>query len=154
MKKLITCICFLFFLAMNNSSADEGPTFLNIGIKLGYTLGNNGGFTYGFEVSYTKFYTPCIVGTVFDIDFLEKMTKYHLGLEATSIITAGLCIGPTLIVEEGTKDIGLSIIPYGGILLYPYFNYTIRFSKPSLFEVGTYIKLSAPLSGDARLWED
>lgn len=154
MRKLFsTAVVFITILCTSPNLFSQGNSvFLNPGIKLGYTYGENGGFTYGFELSVTSNVLPdeptLCYGVVFDIDFNKHWTKIHFGAEG-NLITLGLDIGPTLLIQNGTTTLGFSIIPYCGALLYLYYNYSY-FGKNMLAmsELGMYLKYHTPIIGE------
>jgi len=130
--------------------AQNATTFLNPGIKLGYTFGDNGGFTYGAEISYVWMIRPehssgagASIGPVLDIDFLPRMSRIHLGIETAyavgGLVAVGVCGGPTILFKDGDDYWGYSVIPFIGALMYPYFNYTSVGELRST-EVGGYLK--------------
>ncbi len=59
----------------------------------------------------------------------------HLGVEAVAV--AGIDVGPTLVFESGTQDLGQGITLFIGAVLYPYYSYTLRSNKRSdIHELG------------------
>ncbi len=133
---------FLVFLLLNpdNLFSQQENIFINPGVKFGYTFGQNGGFTWGLELSLTSFDTfdGVSYGAVIDVDFWNGRRKIHLGAEM-SYIYAGLCVGPTWITENGKTNAGYSIIPFAGAMIYPYYNFT-KVGDVMFSEVGTYAK--------------
>lgn len=133
---------------------------INPGIKLGYTFGPQGGFTYGFEVSYTSTAAVdgVIRGAVVDLEQCKDLTMLHLGVEWTdighggnAIPWPGVCIGPSFLWGNEEKgELALSIIPYFGVIAYPYFEYTIRPTGSDLFQIGTYLKV--PIAPAGPIW--
>ena len=123
----------------------SSQTVVSPGMKLGHTFGENGGFTWGFEVSITSFTHPPYYGGVVDIDFCKERTKLHIGFQASLI--AGASIGPTWIWEDRQQDVGFSVIPFAGVFLYPYYAYTVRPEKPDLQEIGSYLKIPIAING-------
>ena len=123
----------------------SGQVVLNPGLKLGYTFGETGGFTWGFEVSITGGDGPWYGGVV-DIDFCKERTKLHVGFQGSMVV--GASIGPAWIWENEEKDIGLSVIPFAGFMLYPYYAFTLRAKKPDIHEVGGYLKIPMAIRGD------
>ncbi len=117
---------------------------LNPGIKLGHTFGENGGFTWGLEVSLTSGDGPWFGGVV-DIDFCKERTKFHIGFQGSMI--AGASLGPTFIVEKGETDVGISVVPFAGAILYPYYAFTLRPKKSVIHEAGGFLKVPIAVSG-------
>jgi hypothetical protein len=115
------------------------------GIKLGYNFSAHGGFTYGIELSYVNLveggvFTPLGLlsyGPVLNIDRFNKITRIHLGIEAASLI--GVCVGPTLVINDNKFTWGYSVIPFVGLFVYLYYNYTYVEGK-RFEEIGTYLK--------------
>ena len=139
----------LVVLILANFAFANAQTTLSIfspGIKLGYTFGDPGGFTYGVELSYVEMvnHQPYhglpygfSYGPVFNLDRFDGVTRLHLGFE--TVLGVGLCIGPTLVIQDGRQHWGYSVIPFIGLIVYPYYNFTsagdFRFN-----EVGSYLK--------------
>ena len=130
--------------------------FLSPGVKLGYTFGPSGGFTYGFEVSYVVWSKEdYIYGLVIDWDRCGKRTKLHIGGEIG--IIAGIDVGPTLIWEQGEAgaEPGVTLTPYfGAIVPYVFYSYTYRLERgTSINELGGFLKV--PISvGKPFEWID
>ncbi|MBI3259434.1 MAG: hypothetical protein HYZ54_08190 [Ignavibacteriae bacterium] len=67
-----------FCMAAPNLFAGDPVLFFNPGFKLGYTFGEKGGFTGGFEFSLTGLHfnnNVFLSGVVLDIDFCKERTK-------------------------------------------------------------------------------
>src|ERR1035437_13636 len=139
-KKIFFIVLLIGF---SNSFAQD--VYINPGIKLGYMFGEKGGFVFGFELSVTRIdnNSNFIWGYVFDYDMTKKVTRLHFGIEASRTLV-GLDVGPTFAWVEGEGKFGLSIIPFGGILFYPYYNYTILFPNTTYQEIGSYVKFKLP----------
>jgi len=153
--KLIS-IFFIFITTMffnSNKLFSQSRIWLNPGIKLGYIFSENGGFTYGFEVSLTgEGSKSALYGIVLDINYWNGRKKIHLGAQGSSTSTSvGLSVGPTWILENGETDIGLSVTPFIGLYLFPYYEYTSRKEKTSIKEIGLYLKY--PLQINGKPWE-
>jgi len=136
----------LIFVSLQNISFSQ-ETFINPGVKLGYQFGENGGFSLGFEISFTFLAKDgAIYGVLFDLDKFQRSWYYHFGLEfATHFV--GVEIGPTL-WGGNNSDWGFGTTVYTGVVLYPYYRYTFMNRNPNLHEIGTYIKFPLPTSGD------
>jgi len=140
-------IVIAMFIGTNSLFAQNDRVWINPGLKLGYTFGENGGFTWGYELSitfqqetiirYVK--VPYCIGLVLDVDYCKNITKTHFGAEFASL--GGLCVGPTWISEGGKTDLGFSIIAFTGVILYPAYTYTYRKEKQDIHEIGGYLKL-------------
>jgi len=121
---------------------------VNPGVKLGYVFGDRGGFVFGAEVSWTRLSDPGIVtGVLATIDICGDRLRLHGGVEG-GIYFLGVDVGPSIVIDRGAFDIGVSIVPYGGFLVYPYYNYTATLGGSRFDEVGSYIKV--PHRADGR----
>src|SRR5213593_4935792 len=64
-------LIFVFFLSallFQAEALSEDQYFLNPGLKFGHTFGENGGYTVGFEISYTR-YSSQSYGILASIDY-------------------------------------------------------------------------------------
>ncbi len=148
-KRILAFLLLAGWFSGSTTFAQNTTTFLSPGVKLGYTFGDNGGFTYGFEVSFVWMDRSVhnignSMGPVFDIDFWPGATRLHLGLELVkydnrSGIASGACFGPSIVFKESQPHFGVSFIPFFGALAYPYFNYT-RVNDFTFLETGLYGK--------------
>ena len=123
--------------------------YVNPWINLGYAFGESGGFVFGYELSivgYRQNYEDNIYGLVFDYDWVGDTKKMHIGFEYIQRMV-GLDIGPSFALKENKSFTGFSIIPFGGLLLYPHYNFTYFNSELNFHEFGTYLKI--PI-GDTR----
>lgn len=143
MKNLIALM--LIFVSLQNISIAQ-KTFINPGVKLGYQFGENGGFSLGFEISFTFLAKDgAIYGVLFDLDKYQRRWHYHFGLEFWTHF-AGVEIGPTF-CGGNISDWGFGTTVYSGAVLYPYYRYTFMNRNPNLNEIGTYIKFPILTSG-------
>jgi len=140
---------------LRGSNYGKTDEYFNPGIKIGYTFGQNGGMTYGIEVSYTKVYDESVAeGFVFDLDYTPAMKTWKalVGYEIGGAM--GLCAGPTILLAPIGIDLGMSAIPFtlvplSPIIPYFYYQYILRFSsEPDIHEIGGYAKV--PLQTDRR----
>lgn len=103
--------------------------YISPGIKLGYTFGKGGGFTFGAEVSYIVWYKSAANAVVlgYDIcafDSVKGLSKLHLGYQLSTAFIGGE-VGPT-IVWQGTKpQFGATLTPFIGLGAYLYYSYTM-----------------------------
>lgn len=128
--------------------------YFSPGIKLGYTFGENGGFAFGFEVSFTvtgDYGDDPIYGVVFDYDWSGEIDKFHIGVEYFHYL-GGIDIGPTIAWKDGQKYIGFSAIPFIGVLINPYYNYSYFNSEFDLHEVGAYLKIPLQIDDHRFTW--
>ncbi len=153
MKTLIaSALVFLMILACTSKvQAYEGQVYLNPGLKFGYTFGDQGGFTYGFEVSITTNFKNQEIavwsGVVVDVDFCKDWTRLHTGIEA-SAIGFGFDVGPSFLFRNDTVSYGVSLIPFLGIIVFPYYNFSYFDNGFETHELGSYFKLGGLISGD------
>jgi len=121
-------------------SARSQTEYMNPGFKVGYVFGELGGFIYGAEFSYTSIPSDGpMTGLVANIDFYRDRLRIHAGVEA-SVGYIGLDLGPTIVFEKSTPVLAFSFVPFTGLFLYPYYNYTVQFNGESVGELGTYLK--------------
>ena len=130
--------------------------FINPGFKIGYAFGNNGGFTYGAEISFVMIKKELNsdshhYGFVVDYDCIGNVTKLHFGLEY-SYLLIGLDIGPTFGWKEEQGFTGFSIIPYTGIFAFPHYNFTYLGEGMIFHEFGSYFKLPIQLDTKRYVW--
>ena len=147
------CLVFLFSLALTRSVAQVKHIWLSPGLKIGYTLGETGGFTIGTEISYVwEFNEERMVGMAgavvgFDYCISSQRFKLNLGIEGPSPLW-GASIGPTAIWEKGQTRGAITFALYVGAWLYLYFANTFPFDgKDILYEPGLYIKAPILLQG-------
>lgn len=76
--------------------------FISPGINMGYTYGQHGGFTGGFEVSYIVWYQNTAHAAVLVADLQERMAKYHLGYQISHLV--GIELGPSLVLKNDKKQ--------------------------------------------------
>ncbi len=153
MKTLFATALVVLMTMVHSPKAYSGDAwvFINPGFKLGYTFGEQGGFTYGFELSVTtdiiKNQSGGRIGVVFDVDACKDWTRIHTGIEASAVIV-GCDIGPSFLFRNDTVSYGFSFIPFAGILLYPYYNFSYFEDGFSTHEIGSYFKLPIRISGE------
>ena len=141
----IANLVFLIVMVPTDSRAGDGY-YLNPGFRFGHTFGSAGGFTVGFEISYTTFVESngLTYGVLASIDYCQNAgrLRYHVAAEYLAV-----AVGPTLIAEGGTLDLGINVTPYVGAVVIPYFNYTYRFAGDDLMEVGSFLKFPILVAG-------
>jgi len=101
------------------------------GSSSGNTLGPEGGFTFGFELSIVRWEgDEYCYGVVLSGDWCRNRNKIHIGGEFGTAI--GIELGPTFIHDskEGTNDVGIGITPYVGAII-PYLAYTLTYGSGS-----------------------
>ena len=140
---------FLIVLLLGFGNSLAQITYVCPGIKMGYMFGEKGGFVFGVELSVINLNneSPASWGCLLDFDIIHNVKRFHLGIEGIAYIV-GLDIGPTFVFEKGESYTGLSIIPFGGLILVPYYNYTDLFKNASYSEIGSYLKI--PIQASRR----
>ena len=142
MKLII--ISILLFVNLGYSQPPDNFYFFNPGIKLGYTFGQNGGFSYGFEMSFIKTGDKLIepkYGVVVGIDRVNDVAKYHFGLQYLGGIIGGE-VGPSIIVRDGNINYGFQFTPFlASIIIIPFYSYTFVLNNNDFHEIGSFIKL-------------
>lgn len=155
MKPIVIIFVFGVTMLSNPDYCFSQRTWLSPGVKLGYTFGEKGGFTWGVEVSLT-FEQEVRGGTnyygfVVSMDRCRDLWKIYLGVQGSiatrTFFPVGLSAGPTLISENGDLDFGIGLIPFAGFILYPYYHFTYRLSRRSLHEIGGYLKIPIRIIG-------
>jgi hypothetical protein len=146
---------FLILLYFNTVSGQtQNNYFFSPGIKLGYAFGENGGFAFGFEGSYIvtgNYGDDPIYGVVLDYDWSGEIEKFHIGIEYIRHL-AGVDLGPTIAWKDGNRYLGFSVIPFVGVLINPYYNYTFLNGEFDLQEVGAYVKVPIQIDDHGFTW--
>ncbi len=151
-----TWIFFFLFLFIESYSQVKTHYFVNPGIKIGYVIGNGGGFIFGTEFSFVMIKKEINsnshhYGFVIDYDYSRDFSRLHFGVEY-SYLLLGMDVGPTFGWNNAKKFVGLSVIPFTGIFLFPYYNYTYFTDGITMRDVGTYFKLPLQLDGKRYIW--
>ncbi len=118
--------------------------FVNPGIKAGYTFGQGGGFTFGFEISVVALKINSKskdggYGIVYDYDTFGEYSKHHFGIEYLNYLTY-LDVGPTIVNHGDNSTTGFTINTSAGLIFIPYYSYTYVDSSLSFHELGSYGK--------------
>jgi hypothetical protein len=148
LKKLSSAIVVCFLVVL--SSLTYGQSFFNPGVKFSHTFGEQGGYTFGVELSYTfaSHELAGLVGLVFsqDVCFSANRRKAHFGVEYIPVPPfVGLQIGPTFLKEDNVSSVGFTTTLFSGAFLIPYAALTFQEKRSVLFEAGTYLKIHFPL---------
>ena len=119
------------------------------GIKMGIAFGEKVQFIFGTELSFV-FYNfgkdnSERTGITLNYDGIDDVKRFHFGFEYMYRFV-GIDIGPTLAWKESKMHYGFSVIPFGGLILLPYFNYTNIQGINDQFDFGSYLKFPIPLS--------
>jgi hypothetical protein len=146
MKRYVVSIILIVIFGVCQSHATDFRTFVNPGLKLGYTFGEQRGFTSGLECSVTRLVDKNIsYGAVASVDFCRQLMRFHVGIQASGAV--GVEWGPTIIRDGKETEFGHSLTPFLGFIAYPYYRMTFRSGSSNLHEVGTYIKGPIRVSG-------
>jgi hypothetical protein len=120
MKILILFISIIFCL-LSTHVYSEGSTndcyVISPGIKLGYAFGNQGGFIYGFELTFGRltlsaFPYPMFYGIVANLDFIKENTRASIAGEFQMWPFPGFTVGPALIKTNDFSEIGFTAGTY------------------------------------------
>ena len=116
------------------------------GIKVGYTFGDGGGFTWGAEVTVmrgTGIDLSAIVahGAALNVGWSHRGTfQLRAGWQVVSWLV-GVEAGPALVWRDGQARLGFGVTPWVGIITVPYYTYTFMPGGPNIRETGIYLKL-------------
>lgn len=148
---LVICSCCIALASARG--AEEARYFISPGIKLGYTFGDPSGFTFGWEVSFFRTFTwhednkdEGFIGIALDIDWCKSITKVHVGFEGSHRLL-GACLGPTLVVRDEERSMGLTTTVYSWFVALPYISVTYVWGAPHIVELGGYLKIPLQLNG-------
>ena len=151
-------IIILFVVFVPNFKAQSIIT-ISPGIKLGYAFGNEGGFVFGLEGSIMvdqNNHNPnrYRYGLVVSIETINDERRIHVGGQVNfsgGYSLFGVEVGPTFLIEESKRAVGLSITPYLGGFIIPYFRVNVFPQKDIQTEIGTFLKLHLPVQGQYSL---
>lgn len=131
--------------------------FFTGGLKFGYSFGENGGFTYGFEISTVACtFDESVYGAALSYDITGELHKVHFGLEAALAPLKrgfnfwGFEAGPTYAWNDSEDFFGLGVMSYFGTIIIPEYSFTYLENYGTLHEIGTYVKLGFLLKGDFK----
>ncbi|WP_248359453.1 hypothetical protein [Anaeromyxobacter oryzae] len=123
-------------------------TTVNPGVTVSYTFGH--GFTWGLEVSWVRWpetldgfrQRPYGRGLAIDVSTnWRDLLKLRVGGEVAGPFI-GVEAGPALVLDPGGVHVGLSVTPWAGWYVMPFYTYTYVLGRErNLHEVGTYLKL-------------
>ncbi len=126
---------------------------LNPGVKIAYTFGRGGGWTYGLELAVTWMRPEIdwIIGSGAVLDFTwTKGDTFELraGYEMYGPLY-GLELGPALVVGPEKTHLAIDVTPWlAGVFVDPYLTMSFGIGGPSRTELGTYLKLPLCLHDD------
>lgn len=108
-------------------------------------------FIFGYELSFVVYNLGANkdnrVGIVFDYDGIDNVKRLHVGIEYMYRVV-GLDVGPTFAWKDSKLYYGFSVIPFGGLGILPYINYTNIRNIDDHFDFGAYIKIPIPFSDE------
>lgn len=140
MKKLIIVVVIFC-----SSLFAQSKIFVCPGIKLGFCFGEFTEWNIGAELSIVMLPNHSNneerYGIVLNYDKVDDMKRFHIGLEYIKGYY-GIDIGPTFGWNENEQYYGMSIIPFGGLFVLPFYNFTYLSNNIIIHEVGTYLKLA------------
>lgn len=160
--KILYLVLIIFLLEIT-SSFSQSPS-LNIGIKLGFKLGEKNPFDFGLETSYnvrniddlqsgsllalSRFQD--MYGLVCDYEWFNHTSILHLGLQ-TGYSIAGLDIGPSLYFKDKEVYTGITANTYCGVIIIPYFgiNYFPQINE-NLNQLGLFMKIPIGFSKSTK----
>jgi len=129
------------------SYAQSWDTYLNPGFKLGYVFGVGGGFTYGAEISLTRWRSPLYAGAVVSLDYCGETTVASIAIEGGTGY-GGAAIGPVLAMHGQVMDFGMSGTLYTGLGIMPYYRLTFVPKAWIQHEVGSFLKIPIRTAGE------
>lgn len=136
-------------------SQNETRTFANIGVKVGYVLGDNGGMIYGVEASYSSMtmydHAATARGFVTSIESFKSQILFHVGGEYYYDVI-GIEWGPTFIIAGKESDMTHRATVYSWLVAIPYYSYTFQNKYDAMKEIGGYLKYSQQVTGSTH-WE-
>ena len=161
MKKKLFLLFLFFFLVFNDLAAqgeDYDYTFLNPGVRIGYSFGR--GITIGVELSVgvnIGFIAGVATGIDYTIGSGRDVFRFYLEGEL-GLALAGIGFGGSLFVDKANVFWGRQVTIFGGwpintsnddrwTLLIPYYRVSKKIGSESKFinELGTLYKYSYPI---------
>jgi len=153
--KTVPLLALLMTLAAAPHALGQKSVYVNPGIKVGYTFGGSGGFTFGLELSVTQYQSRgLILGGVIDYDYTPAsgMHKTHLGAEG-SVWGLGVDVGPTWVSRKGVSGLGATFTPFVGLVAYPYYSFTVAEGMENIHEAGAYLKPAIHVYGSSGIFD-
>lgn len=145
-----TALIFALLLLNSAGAVAQPNEFVNVGLRLGWMLGDGGGPIVGVEASYTWLSTDQFThGPVLGGDYHRGDIRLHAGYElvAPRLPIGGIEIGPSLNATDDGVELGLHTTAFVGLYGYPYYSATF-YPSGITHEVGAYLKL--PIQIDDR----
>jgi hypothetical protein len=147
----VTAVILMLGTAAGAAHADvENPLadaiVVSPGIKVGYTFGDGGGFTYGAEITVmrgtgTELSAIVAHGAALNLGWSRGGTfQLRAGWQVVSWLV-GIEAGPALVWRDGQARFGAGVTPWLGAIAVPYYTYTFMPGVPDIREAGIYLKL-------------
>ena len=145
---LIVLVCIF---TSQKSYSQNYTVFLSPGFSFSHSFGENGGFTFGVEISLV--FVDADIGQCFGAVTSFKTNKniqsIHVGAEY--MYWAGIECGPTFTFERNSNKnyTGLSVTGFlSAIALAPYYTYVFNFKNIDNSDVGSYLKFPIFIGGE------
>jgi|GEM_PF-3580130 len=132
-------IYFFLLLCLIFPAVAKSQPWWSVGPKLGYILGDKGGFAWGFEVTYFPQYIAPAYGYTCDLTFWRDYSSLHFGIEFANVLS--IDVGPTLFYTNKKLEIGLSGIPWFGVFCYAYYEFAWPIGQTLIQSYGGYLKI-------------
>lgn len=139
----------LILVTATRAHADDNPfsgaTMVSPGIKVGYTFGDGGGFTWGAEVTVMRgtgadLSAILAHGPALNLGWSRGTFQLRAGWQLVSWLV-GVEAGPALVWRDGQARFGVGVTPWLGGIVVPYYTYTFLPGASNLREAGIYLKL-------------
>lgn len=150
--RLLYTIAGVTLLSSQACSQEQGrhrryAAFLNIGVHLGYRWGENQGLVLGAEVSESRWQEGLIYrGWAVSLDRCREVISVHLAYEVGSFLGASL--GPVIShTPEKGFDFGPDLMLYGGVIIIPYYRFSLLFFSGKRNEFGGLLKIPLTIKG-------
>jgi hypothetical protein len=159
LRRSLLAIAVVSVVSMAPRAASAHIVTLNPGVKLGYTFGPGGGWTYGGEIAVT-WMEPEIdwiigSGAVLDLTWTKGgIFEVRAGYEVYGLLY-GIEVGPALVVGPDRTYLAIDVTPWlGFVFVDPYYTMSFGLGGPSRSELGTYLKLPICLHDDEGCYDD
>ena len=134
--RLLSLATALFMLFGAAETAAQCNPCMSAGVKIGHSFGDNGGFTWGLELSISQWNYENrgagMIGAVLAWDMIgaQDLSRLHFGLQGGgvySVGSAGAVAGPTLLFQKGEPvRAGVTLTPFLGVFTaHPYYSLTL-----------------------------
>lgn len=128
--------------------AAQPSWYFNFGCKIGLISGIFSEYIGGVELSVTRWpeNSRPATGACISVEHSASFVIAHFGFE---IIGGGLgaSLGPSLVIYQGQRELGLAATAWGGLVILPYLRETWRPEQSSIRELGAFLKIPKLISG-------